>query len=163
MKIFFTSLIFLLSIACYSQKNYSGIYKTNFPRDGIYTNILTLNCDNFMTFEIIGDTIQYNNYGKWATNNEGITIIFDSINYPNQKYKGKRNFKLKNDRLYLINTFTKEQYNKIISESKEKDSKATYSTYRFIKKALQLMPINKNGDKDVQFYQQIKVFYCDKR
>jgi hypothetical protein len=63
-----------------------------------------------------GDLMNDNSFERWSVRDNTLTLSFDATKYPQQRYKGEMNYRIKDDRLYLIN-LTKEQYEELKAKS----------------------------------------------
>jgi hypothetical protein len=156
--------LLLLTIIVSGQKPLNGIYRTNFPTYGMFGQTLTLKCDSSLVLNFIGDLMNDNSFGKWTRNKKILTLTFDSISYPNQRYKGQLTYRIKRNRFYLI-TFTKEQYQelkeKVEKYSKDNNTDLKLPGYKEFKKKYGRTMKNHSGKMRVQYMKRIKSTNCN--
>jgi hypothetical protein len=160
------TLTFLFSISViivFGQKKYSGIYQTNFPAYGMFGETLTLNCDSTVALNFRGDLMNDTSFGYWTVNGKILTLTFDSILHPKQRYKGQINYMIKRNRFYQI-TITKKKYQEL-KEKADQDSLQNHtdlklSSYKEFKKKYGTTMKNSSGKTGVQYFKKIKSTDC---
>jgi len=120
----------------------------------MFGKTLRLNRDSTVIMNFAGDLMNDNSYGNWRINNDTLFIAFDTIKYPNSRYKKDLAFKIKGRRLYNI-AFTNKQYQDflLIAKNDGYDIDKMPNARRFNKKADKNMT-NHKGTMRRQFYKR---------
>lgn len=149
--------IFALSISC-SKTIIPGRYCTNFATYGMFGKTLKLNRDSTVIINFAGDLMNDNSYGNWKINNDTLLITFDTIKYPNSRYKKDLAYKIKGNRLYNI-AFTNEQYQDFLLKAKNEgyDIKGMPNASRFNRIADKNMT-NHKGTMRRQFFKRKEIY-----
>jgi hypothetical protein len=114
---------FFITIS-FSQNNIIGKYRTNFATYGMFGKTLTLKCDSSMIMNFTGDLLNDDSYGIWKRNVDTLRLIFDTINYPNSRYRNEMLFLIDEDKLYTI-AISKSKYLELVRKIKESGSDTT--------------------------------------
>ena len=132
-KPIFFILIIIPCISC-SKTIIPGRYCTNFATYGMFGKTLKLNRDSSAIMNFAGDLMNDNSYGNWKIKDDTVLITFDTIKYPNSRYKKDLAFKIKGNRLYNI-AFTNKQYHDFLIKAKSEgyDIKRMPTASRFNK------------------------------
>jgi hypothetical protein len=116
----FCAILLVLYVPLFGQKNLAGIYSTNFPTYGMFGKIITLNCDSSTTLNFRGDLMNDTSHGVWTLKRKILTINFDTLAYPSQRYRTPLNFRIKRNRLYLISlVLSKTEYDKLMLDAEK--------------------------------------------
>jgi hypothetical protein len=101
----FILIIFLSS--CTSQKEFVGLYKSNFPESGFFTTKLKLEKNGNVIYESSGDLMYKKYRGKYQVRNKAIYLVFDEEKpkeikqddsiYSVLDFSKSHNYKLKNE------------------------------------------------------------------
>jgi hypothetical protein len=157
---------YILSVPLFGQKNLAGIYSTNFPTYGMFGKILTLKCDSSTELNFRGDLMNDTSKGVWTLKGKILTVIFDSIAHPLQRYKTSLTFKVKRNRLYQINLFLNEaEYDKFRIDAEkyanENNEKVRVPSYTTFQRRINKAPRDFKGRYGIQYFKIAKRFTCD--
>jgi len=165
-KVLLTFILSPFVLFVLGQNKLSGVYQTNFATYGMFGRTLTLNCDSSAVINFRGDLLNDNSFGNWTTDRKILTLTFDSTLHPQQRYKGQFNYKIKRNRLYLVN-FTRNQYQelkeKIEEHSKENATDLKLPSYRNFKKKFGRTMKNHSGKTGTQYLKKIKSTDCERK
>jgi hypothetical protein len=157
------TIVLLFSLFVSAQRSLSGVFQTNFPVYGMFGQTLSLNCDSSVVMNFRGDLMNDNSFGRWSVRDETLTLSFDSTKYPQQRYKGQMNYRIRGDRLYLIN-LTKEQYEelkaKALQAAKDSGQVIRLPSYRWFKKHTGRAMKNHSGKTGKQYFKRTEVTDC---
>jgi hypothetical protein len=163
-KIYCSTILFIWSVSLFGQKNIAGIYSTNFPTYGMFGKTLTLNCDSSTIINFKGDLMNDTSKGVWTLRGKLLTVIFDSIAHPSQRYKAPLNFKIKKGRLYPI-ALNRTEYEKLKLDAEksaqENNEKLRLPSYTTFQKRSNKTPRNFNGRYGNQYFKMTERFTCD--
>ena len=147
-------MIFLI-IGC-TNNLIPGVYKTNFNSYGRFSKTLTLDCDGTATLNFQGDMMNDNSYGNWRTENDTVLIAFDTVNYPNSRFRKDLIFISKKGKLYRIQ-FSKKQYDELLNLAADS---VKIPSYRKLARRLDKTPTNFQGNSKVQFFRRNESIKC---
>lgn len=94
-------LIISISLFSCSKELYKGKYQLK-KSISMYTQYITIKCNNSAVINFTGGFIDDYSYGKWSINSDTLMIEFDTINYPNSRYRKTQYFKTTRKRLKPI-------------------------------------------------------------
>lgn len=144
------------------QTEVCGVYRTNFPTYGMFGKTLTLNYDSSAVMKFQGDLMLDYSIGKWSFENKILTITFDSLAHPRQRYKGQSFYEVKRNRLIEI-LFSKERYEylkeqvKIHNKTNKEKIKLPQTYRKFLKKFGGIKTLaNFLGKQRKQYFEKIK-------
>jgi hypothetical protein len=156
----------LFTIMGLGQKKLYGTYQTNFSSYGMFGQTLTINCDNSVILNFRGDLMNDNSIGNWMAKRKLLTLTFDSTLYPYQRYKTKIMYRIKRNRLYLIQ-ITRRQFQglkeQIEKYSEDNANTLKLSSYRKFKKKYFRTSKDFSGNTGVQYLKKIKSTDCNRR
>jgi hypothetical protein len=73
-------LMILVSLASKGQKKIAGEYQTNSSSfGGVFSEVLTINCDSSAVLNSRTDIMNATHYGKWRIGNNRLIINYDSV------------------------------------------------------------------------------------
>ena len=150
-----------ISISC-SKKIVPGEYRTNFPLYGMFGKRLTLNCDGSMVLRFSGDLMNDNSYGKWTTNKDTLFLVFDTINYPDSRYKAYQDLLVRGKKLKDKNIpFNKKRYNELLDTIRAAGlDTLQVPSYRELKKVQGKTLANFTGKMKRQYFVRYEKFSC---
>jgi hypothetical protein len=161
--LFFSVLLILFGFKAFGQKNISGEYKTNVSAYGMFEKILVLNCDSTAVLNFRGDLMNDNSYGRWRINKKILTLIFDTVQSVNSRYKGLLCFAVRNKNLYELG-MTKKLYNelknRINQENSKKDERIVLPSFRKLNRQQNQILVNYKGAIKRQFFRITKSYKC---
>jgi hypothetical protein len=153
----------MCSVSLFGQKNLAGIYSTNFPTYGMFGKTLTLNCDSSSALNFRGDLMNDTSRGVWTLRGTSLTVIFDSITHPTQRYKTPLNFKIKRSRLYPI-ALNRTEYEKLKLDAEKSaqvnNEKLRLPSYTTFQKRSNKTPRNFKGRYGTQYFKISEKFTC---
>ena len=157
------SMVCIIFISC-SKKIVPGKYRTNFPSYGMFGKRLTLNCDGSMVLRFSGDLMDDSSYGKWTTNKDTLFLVFDTINYPDSRYKAYQDLLIRGKRLKDKNMpFNKKQYKEFFDTIQVAGlDTLKVPSYRELKKAQGKTFANFTGKMKRQYFVRYEKFSCKK-
>ncbi|MFL9836489.1 hypothetical protein ABS768_03210 [Flavobacterium sp. ST-75] len=131
-----------------SKKFHTGIYSTNFPAYGMFSQSIELKEDSTFVKNFRGDMMNDNSVGTWSVKQDTLVLVFDTIKNPKSRYKGTEIFIIKNKKLiYPDNDW-------IITKLKSGNIWDTLSNKqkRELKKNISLTPKDFYGTMRKQYY-----------
>jgi len=104
--------------------------------------------------------------GVWTLKGKTLTVIFDSMSYPSQRYKTPLNFTIKQTRLYPISMFlNKNEYEKFRAEAeksaKENNEIVRIPDYSTFQRRTNKTPRDFKGRYGIQYFKVVEKFTCD--
>jgi hypothetical protein len=161
LNLIFVLAVFLTPISC-SKHIITGEYRTNFATYGMFGKTLTLNCDSSVIMNYAGDLINDNSYGNWEINEDTLILRFDTINYPNSRFRNDLFFVIKGNKLNNI-PITKSRYSKLVRNIRESGSVNKVLSYeRFVRNA-DINMVDNKGTMKRQYFVKIEELSCNKQ
>ncbi len=159
--------ILLVSIACIipiscSNKVIPGVYRTNFSIYGMFGKTLSLYCDNSMTMRFAGDLMDDKSFGKWTTHKDTLFLIFDTVNYPNSRYKYDQLLLVRGKKLKDVNVlFSKKRYEELLDTIRAAGMDTLkVPSYKELKRLQGKAPANSYGKMKRQYFVRNERFSC---
>ena len=147
----FWLLIVILVFGCSSGvKNlYLGKYKTGYASYGKFVTTIELKADSTFIKNFRGDMMNDNCYGKWSVKYDTLLLSFDTITYPNCRYKKQERYLINGKKLIFPNT--------LIADFKKRGIWDTLSPKykRLVRNYENKTPINFKGRMRENYYKLI--------
>jgi hypothetical protein len=103
-------LIVVLAFGCSSvvRHPYIGKYTTKYGMYGMFGTTIELKTDSTFRKNFRGDMMNDNSYGKWTVIYDTLVLSFDTVAYPNNRYKKQEQYLIKGKKLIWPNTLKAE-------------------------------------------------------
>lgn len=101
--------------ACAGTSFKPGKYKSNYATYGRFITSIEIKEDSTFTKNFMGDMMNDNSYRKWTVYKDTLRLTFDTISYPNSRYRQSEEYQIKRNKLYFI--VSKDQLKKVIKKS----------------------------------------------
>ena len=76
-----------------------GKYTLNFTTYGMFGSSIELKPDSTFIKKFRGDLMNDSSFGKWSANKDTLILNFDTVNYPEARYKLSENYLIKKKKL----------------------------------------------------------------
>lgn len=158
-QLFLLTVFLLFNLSC-SHTLTPGTYRTNVSTYGMFGKKLTLNCDSTVVLNFSGDLLNDNSYGNWFANSDTLKIKFDTINYPNSRYKEDLEFIIKRKKLYYL-LYNEEKYNELIDKISESGiDTLKIPSYRKFNRVMSKTMTNDKGNMKRQYFKLSEAYDC---